>query len=292
MRRLTTLWNWLPAFRAVAETQHLPAASKQLHVSPSALSRTIRLLEEDLGQPLFNRVGRNIERNATGDKLLSAVRDAMRLIDEALGAMAATQFVGPVKISSFEPITSRFVLPSLMHLRTQHPQLLPHLTQVPSAAHNRALLQGQIDVALTIDPRPDAEVTTKKLKELPCAAFVGPGHPLAGTSPSEEEILGHAFVAPDDTDGISRDGWPPDRRRQIGMYGDLGVALDVVCSGTFVGVLPVDLAAAHPELTRLEMGSIAPIALYALIRKSLGFEGRAEIVIDAVENALTGPPAG
>ena len=48
MRRLTTLWSWLPGFRAVAETQHLPTASKQLHVGASALSRTIRLLEEAL----------------------------------------------------------------------------------------------------------------------------------------------------------------------------------------------------------------------------------------------------
>ena len=40
------IWNWLPAFRAVAETEHLPTASDLLHVTPSALSRTIRLLEQ------------------------------------------------------------------------------------------------------------------------------------------------------------------------------------------------------------------------------------------------------
>ena len=78
VRRLARFWNWLPAFRVTAETAHLPTASEALHISPSALSRTIRLLEEDVGQPLFDRVGRNIALNAAGQRLLAAVRDAMR----------------------------------------------------------------------------------------------------------------------------------------------------------------------------------------------------------------------
>ena len=50
VQRLHRFWSWLPAFSAVAETQHLPSAALKLHVSPSALSRTIRLLEDDLGE--------------------------------------------------------------------------------------------------------------------------------------------------------------------------------------------------------------------------------------------------
>lgn len=286
LRRLTTLWNWLPAFRAVAETQHLPAASKQLHVSPSALSRTIRLLEEDVGQPLFNRVGRGIELNATGERLLSAVRDSMRLVDEALGAMAAKQFVGRVKIASFEPLTTRFVLPALARLRALHPQLLPHLATEPSSAHNALLLRGQVDVALAIDPRPHEEVTTTKLADWPCSVYVGAAHPLAGTTPSVDEVLGHAFVAPDDHDGIRRDGWPAQLRRTVGMHAELGVALEVVRRGAFVGVLPDALAADHPELSVIPVEGIRPVALYALHRKSLGFEGRAEVVIQGIRSEL------
>ncbi len=55
LRRVASFWNWLPAFRAVAETEHLPTAAEALFVSPSALSRAIRLLEKDVGQPLFRR---------------------------------------------------------------------------------------------------------------------------------------------------------------------------------------------------------------------------------------------
>lgn len=285
LRRLTTLWNWLPAFRAVAETQHLPAASKQLHVSPSALSRTIRLLEEDVGQPLFNRVGRGIELNATGHRLLSAVRDSMRLVDEALGAMAAKQFVGAVKIASFEPLTTRYVLPALARLQAQHPELLPHLFTTPSELHNTALLQGRLDLALAIDPRPHDDITTHKLKALTCSIYVGAGHPLHGTTPTRDEILEHRFVAPEDTDGLRRDGWPADVRRTVALHADLGTALEVVRSGAYVGILPDELAAPYPELSALQRG-VSEVVVYALLRKSLGFEGRAEAVISAVESEL------
>ena len=48
--RLLELWSWLPAFRFVAETEHLPTASDLLYTSPSALSRTVKQLEGALIQ--------------------------------------------------------------------------------------------------------------------------------------------------------------------------------------------------------------------------------------------------
>ena len=52
-RRVNQIWNWLPAFRVVAETQHLPTASKEAHLSASALSRAVKLVEEQLDRQLF-----------------------------------------------------------------------------------------------------------------------------------------------------------------------------------------------------------------------------------------------
>ena len=76
LRRLFRVWNWLPAFRAVAETEHLPTASTVLNVTPSALSRSIKHLEEELGQQLFLRVGRRLELSPAGHELLRALRES------------------------------------------------------------------------------------------------------------------------------------------------------------------------------------------------------------------------
>ncbi len=93
-RRLSSLWGWLPTFRAVAEAEHVSRAAEALGVSPSAVSRMVGLLEDDVGQPLFNRVGRSIRLNDAGQHLLRGVRSAMRLVDESLAVIAGEQFVG------------------------------------------------------------------------------------------------------------------------------------------------------------------------------------------------------
>ena len=283
MRRLTSLWNWLPGFRAVAETEHLPAASKHLRVSPSALSRTIRLLEDDVGQQLFNRVGRNLELNDTGRRLLSAVRDSMRLVDEALGAMAERQYVGSVKISCHSPFTETYVLPALDQLRRRHAELVPHLQSHPESEVNGMLLRGQLDVALVIEPRPHPDLTTVHVADFETCVFCGPGHPLH-RDPADP--TGHMFIAPEAEQGRDMDGWPAHRPRLVAMRADLSVALMLCRNGRYLAVLPSPVAARYPELKSLPMETQS-MSLYAVQRRNLGFEGRAEIVIDAMMQART-----
>ena len=71
------IWNWLPVFRVVAEKQSISEASRILFVSPPSLSRTIRLLEEEMQQPLFDRVRRRLVLNATGRALFEQVQVAL-----------------------------------------------------------------------------------------------------------------------------------------------------------------------------------------------------------------------
>ena len=83
-QRVSQLWQWLPGFRAVAEVQHVRRAAERLHVSPSALSRTIHLLEEQLGHRLFRREGRSLRLEPHGELLLQVVRHCMRQIDDTV----------------------------------------------------------------------------------------------------------------------------------------------------------------------------------------------------------------
>ena len=100
LRRLCEFWNWLPAFRAVAETSHLPSASEEFGVSASALSRAIHLLEKNLGIELFQRQGRGLQLNEAGEQFLAVVRDAMRLVDDGLSTIGALDRSGPFYVST------------------------------------------------------------------------------------------------------------------------------------------------------------------------------------------------
>ncbi|MBE0549168.1 MAG: LysR family transcriptional regulator, partial [Rubrivivax sp.] len=61
--------NTLPAFRVAARLQNLRAAAEELHLTHSAVSQQIKLLEEQIGLPLFERRGRSIVLNAAGAAL-------------------------------------------------------------------------------------------------------------------------------------------------------------------------------------------------------------------------------
>lgn len=85
LQRLSALWAWLPAFRATAEAGSLAGAARLLGASPPALSRTLRLLEAEVGEPLFVRAGGSALRlNDAGTRLFAQVRAAMRLVDDGL----------------------------------------------------------------------------------------------------------------------------------------------------------------------------------------------------------------
>jgi DNA-binding transcriptional LysR family regulator len=88
MKQVAAFWNYLPAFVAVAETEHLRLAAQQLRVSPSSLSRMIGLLEHHLGYTVFTRTGRRMTLNAAGHRLRSVVRQSMLLVDDAVSAPA------------------------------------------------------------------------------------------------------------------------------------------------------------------------------------------------------------
>lgn len=297
LRRVASLWSWLPAFRAVAETQHLPTASAQLYVSASALSRTIRLLEEDVGQRLFLRSGRRIELNEAGQRLLVSVRNAMRMVHEGLLAIEGTELVGPVYVSTAGLLTTTVLLPGLRRLRQEHPRLVPHVHERDDRDVAGLLLRGELDVALSTRPIVHAQLTKRHLGSAPSGIYCGLGHPLHGVAEIEVvRVLEHAFVvlAPDDR-GLSLDGWPAALDRRVSLVvSQLSMGLEVCASGELLAVLPDAVARSalgRERLFRLPLDLIPATDLFAVHRVTIDTGGRAEAVARSVAQVLAAAPA-
>jgi DNA-binding transcriptional LysR family regulator len=291
LRRVSSLWSWLPAFRAVAETQHLPTASTQLHVSASALSRTIRLLEEDVGRRLFLRNGRRIELNESGQRLLVAVRNAMRTIHEGLLAIEGTELTGPVYVATAGLVTTAYVLPGLRRLRREHPQLVPHVLDHDDREVGALLLRGELDVAFVTRPVGHAELHELHLGVASSGIYCGPGHPLHGAAVAVEQALEHPFVAlaPDDR-GLSLEPWPPALARCVSMVvSQPATALELCAQGELLAVLPDAVGGALPHrdrLYRLPLDVVPATDVLAVHRTTLTEGGRAETVTRAVAQEL------
>ncbi len=286
--RIGAFWNWLPAFRAVAETEHLPTASEQLGVSASALSRTIRLLEDEVGQPLFDRVGRTIRLNGAGRKFLRAVRDAMRLMDEGLQSIEGRQFIGPVYISVPSPFAPILVMPAIADVAETHPEIVPHVRSFPIPAINLALKSGAIDIAVTDTPSVDGDVDIQEIAQLTYGLYCGASHPLASNPEGGfDEIADHAFASPVALDdGTTPDHWPADWPRKVRLrVTHLQVGIEAVLDGQYLAVLP-DLVAKRYPFTRIATPKPFPVSGWFMIQRTeLPVLGRAKIVADAIRAA-------
>ena len=117
--------NTLTAFRAVAELEKLRAAAEVLHLTHSAVSQQIRVLEEQLGFALFERRGRRVVLNPAGQALLRSVQGALSLLDDGVQAAAAAAGGEQqrLRVTVLPSFANRWLLPRIGRWREQHPAL-------------------------------------------------------------------------------------------------------------------------------------------------------------------------
>lgn len=117
--------NTLPAFRAVARLGNLRAAAQELHLTHSAVSQQIKLLEEQVGFELFDRRGRRIVLNAAGATLQRAVEPALDRLDEGLRAAVAVAHgdAQRIRLTLLPSFAQRWLLPRMPRWRARHPDI-------------------------------------------------------------------------------------------------------------------------------------------------------------------------
>lgn len=254
LQDLTAYWNWLPAFRVVAETEHLPTAAQHLHLTPSALSRSVKLLEEAIGEPLFERRGRRLVLLSAGAHLLDAVRLSMRTVHEGVQTVQTRQYSGPIRIFAPAPLNTTIILPAIKRLLHEQPMLEPSLNAATTSTIQRDLLQGHIDLALADQPCPTKEIVSTRLTSLSHHVHCATDHPLTHVPADELEarIADTPFVAPTMTpDGQTPDAWPSHKPRIISLrVAQMFVALEAVRAGDHIAIFP-DIVAKGHGLTRL-----------------------------------------
>lgn len=205
MRRVMAVWNWLPAVRVVAEYESIQRAARALAVSPSALSRTIKLAEEAIGGPLFVRSASSIALTDAGTQMLAAVRTAMRVVDDGLESLVPLptgRFVVAYVGSIAERLLAR-VAASLLAAEAPSARRIVMRRIAPDEIEGE-LLRGQVDLVLADEPVSAAELETSHLGELKFGIFLPPGSSTSDVLATTVCLLGGeigAFCA-DGLDGV------------------------------------------------------------------------------------------
>jgi LysR family transcriptional regulator, glycine cleavage system transcriptional activator len=143
MRDLPPL-HTLPAFEAAARLGSFLAAAEALHLTPSAISHRIRLLEEHLGQPLFERRHRAVALTPAGRRFLAVVRDSLLRLDEASALLRAPQRER-LRLSAAPALGSQWLVARIAAYQELHPDLE---FVIGSATGLGPLLAGEADIGL------------------------------------------------------------------------------------------------------------------------------------------------
>ena len=115
----------LEIIRAIADTGSFTAAGAKLHVSQSAISRQILLLEEELGEPVFHRIGRRIRITPAGESLLHLSNRVFQDLEETVAAISDKQesLRGTMRLVGGMTVCL-YVFPALLaEVRRIHPHL-------------------------------------------------------------------------------------------------------------------------------------------------------------------------
>lgn len=144
----------LRCFVAVAEELHFGRAAQSIGLLPASLGRHIRLLEDDVGVPLFHRTTRNVELTAEGFELLEEVRTFLAQADaiEARLRSHGRQKSTLLRIGAIDSAAAG-LLPRLLHdIRHDLPGVAVQITEDRSIRLLPRLLSGRLDLAFVRPP--------------------------------------------------------------------------------------------------------------------------------------------
>lgn len=141
-------------FYHVATTLSFSEASKQLFISQSAVSQSIKTLEKKLDQPLFIRSTKRVQLTPAGEILLKHIEPAMNLIMRGENQMldSGNLGLGQLHIGASDTICRYFLIPYLQKFHKKFPDVPIKVTNATSLNCVDLLEQGTVDLIVTNFP--------------------------------------------------------------------------------------------------------------------------------------------
>ena len=138
----------LRSFVAIVDTGSMLNAAEQVFVTQSALSLQIKRLEELVQQALFTREGRRLVLTPAGDVLLDYSRRVLSLHDEAVAAVSAGHFAGPVRVGMVQDFAETLLTGLLARFSELHPDSQIYARVAGTAELLTMLERGQLDIII------------------------------------------------------------------------------------------------------------------------------------------------
>lgn len=139
--------NALRAFEAAARLGRMTAAADELSVTPGAISRQVQLLEQHLGQRLFEGSKNKPQLTPAGHSLLPALSAALDRMEAAVKAVSDSA-TGTLDVACFSTFMVKWLIPRLFDFNARHPYIEVRLRTSDTAAD---LERTRCDLSITVE---------------------------------------------------------------------------------------------------------------------------------------------
>ncbi|WP_108648961.1 HTH-type transcriptional activator IlvY [Dongshaea marina] len=270
----------LHQFIHLCDSRHFGKTARAMHISPSALSRSIARLEESLGHPLFVRDNRQVTLTLAGKQLLPVAQSMLEQWQQLRGELAAhsQQLSGELRFYCSVTASHSYLPPLLGEFRLNCPGVSIKLMTGDPALAIRQVIEDRCDMAITARPRqlPD-KLAFNKIGDIPLM-MLAPLQPagwaeLLQQQPTPWDHL--PMILPES--GAARehiDEWLSRQEVEPRIYAEVAgheAIISMVALGTGVGIAPEVVLNASPvrdRVVRLDAGFIEPFELGICCLKS------------------------
>ncbi|WP_347309584.1 LysR family transcriptional regulator [Defluviimonas sp. SAOS-178_SWC] len=228
----------------VAQTGSIQAASRETGISASAIHRQIKLLEDALGELLFERDVQGMSLTPTGQMILDLARDWRLDSTRLVSTIEANRGIeyGHVRIAAMDGMVNGFALELSRVLAEKFPRVHARIEVTSPVNAVKGVLNGDFDLAVVVNAAPDDDLIFHWQRDYRLGCIAVPGHPVAGRDRiALKELAPHPAVFQSTALSIRRllevrHGWLFERALQSVEVNSIQLMKLLVLTGQFIAV--------------------------------------------------------
>lgn len=165
-------------FLRIADRQNFTRAAEDLGISQPALSRSIQKLEDELGQPVFERKTRSVALTDAGILLQARAQHVFSILDDTKSEITDDGQSGRVRVGAIPTIAPYYLPEVLRQFSKEFPKATLIVQENTTDALLKSCAQGEIDLAILALPVPAKYLEVEELFEEELLLVLPPDHPL------------------------------------------------------------------------------------------------------------------
>lgn len=181
----------LEQFVALARTKNFTRAAEELHLSQSALSRAIQKLEDQLGQPVFERKPREVVLTEIGELLLERAKHILQLMEHTFSELSEAGRRGRIRLGTIPTIAPYFLPGLLSSFARKHPDIAVIVQEDTTESLIKRCNHGEIELAILALPLLAKNLEVEPLFDEELLLVVPSGHPLASSKTIAIDAVEH-----------------------------------------------------------------------------------------------------